>query len=500
MHQAPSLAGRAFMAVGLMIGFYLLAGIIVSALLLIPVVEYWVAHRVHAKLALICVFGAITILWSVIPRADHFEPPGPRLTRDGQPRLFAQLEDIARATGQEMPSEVYAVGNINAWVAQRGGILGFGSRRVMGLGLPLMQQLSVTQFRAVLAHEFGHYFGGDTELGPWVYKTRAAIVRTVQSLSGENGGGSLLQAPFAAYGRLFLQITQSVSRQQEFSADALAARTVGARPLMEGLQVVHRCAPAFSAYFQHELAPIIAAGYHAPVTEGFQRFTGTRRVATLMEVGLQEEMKKDRSDPYDSHPALGERIAALEQLPVGMVSDPDPSALSLIDNPAAIEASLLSQLYSQAAPNGFKSLPWESVGETVYLPQWQAVVTANRQVLAAVPLAQLPHLARETAPVAQRVKTAEGGSLHPDSVEGFLGYLVGAALTVQLREAGWTMEALPGNPVELRREGLTLAPFSLMSDLKSGSRSEADWMIFLSQAGLSGALLYSQSTDSPDAA
>jgi Zn-dependent protease with chaperone function len=34
--------------------------------------------------------------------------------------------------------------------------MGFGSRRVMGLGLPLLQALNVSQLEAVLAHEFGH--------------------------------------------------------------------------------------------------------------------------------------------------------------------------------------------------------------------------------------------------------------------------------------------------------------------------------------------------------
>jgi len=44
--------------------------------------------------------------------------------------------------------------------------MGFGSRRVMGLGLPLLQILTVAQFRAVLPHEFGHYYGADTRQDP----------------------------------------------------------------------------------------------------------------------------------------------------------------------------------------------------------------------------------------------------------------------------------------------------------------------------------------------
>jgi heat shock protein HtpX len=60
--------------------------------------------------------------------------------------------------------------------------MGVGSRRVMGIGLPLLQLLSVSQFEAVLAHEFGHFHGGDTHIGPWIYRTRAGIGRTLSTL------------------------------------------------------------------------------------------------------------------------------------------------------------------------------------------------------------------------------------------------------------------------------------------------------------------------------
>lgn len=52
--------------------------------------------------------------------------------------------------------------------------MGVGSKRVMGLGLPLLNALTVSELRAVLAHEFGHFVGGDTSLGKWIHKTRSA--------------------------------------------------------------------------------------------------------------------------------------------------------------------------------------------------------------------------------------------------------------------------------------------------------------------------------------
>jgi len=172
------IVGRAILAVVLMVGFYLLALGIASGLLWIPYAELVYAHRISPKLAIICIVGGLAIIWSVLPRFDKFIAPGPQLKPDKYPRLFTELKGVAEATRQAMPAEVYLVPDVNAWVMQRGGIMGFGSRQVMGVGLPLMRILTCSQFRAVLAHEFGHYHGGDTKIGPWIYKTRGAIGRT----------------------------------------------------------------------------------------------------------------------------------------------------------------------------------------------------------------------------------------------------------------------------------------------------------------------------------
>ena len=183
MSSSPSLAGRVVLAVGLMLGFYILAVAIAGALLYIPYAEWTYAGKLHVKLVFFCILGAGTIFWAILPRPDRFVPPGPALHPKDHPKLFEVLAGIATATQQDMPSEVYLTAEVNAWVMDRGGMMGFGSRRVMGLGLSLLQVLSVSQLRAVVAHEFGHFHGGDTKLGPWIYKTRAAIGRTLEGLA-----------------------------------------------------------------------------------------------------------------------------------------------------------------------------------------------------------------------------------------------------------------------------------------------------------------------------
>jgi hypothetical protein len=40
---------------------------------------------------------AVTILWSLLPRRDKFDPPGPLLDRSTQPKLFREIDEIAAA-------------------------------------------------------------------------------------------------------------------------------------------------------------------------------------------------------------------------------------------------------------------------------------------------------------------------------------------------------------------------------------------------------------------
>src|SRR5687768_3832202 len=115
-----------------MIGFYLLALTIAGALLFIPYAEWHWADRIHMKLAIGCIVSAAVIVWSILPRIDRFAAPGPRLEPDEHRELFDVLRGVAEATGQEMPAEVYLINEVNAWVSHRGGIMGFGGRRVMG--------------------------------------------------------------------------------------------------------------------------------------------------------------------------------------------------------------------------------------------------------------------------------------------------------------------------------------------------------------------------------
>lgn len=484
MPSSPSLAGRALIAVGLMIGFYVLALALAGGLLFIPYAEVVYAGRLHVKIALFCVVGAGVILWSIVPRPDKFVPPGPVLEPAKQPKLFETLTGIANATAQAMPSEVYLVPQVNAWVAQRGGTMGFGSKRVMGLGLPLLQILTVSQLRAVVAHEFGHYYGGDTKLGPWIYKTRAAIGRTLQGLAEHS---SVLQKPFLWYGLLFLRITHAISRRQEFTADELASRTAGSQALMDGLRAVHGGAVAFDPYWSTEVAPVLGSGFLPPLAEGFARFVTSAAVAEAISKSVEGELKSGEANPYDTHPPLRERIAAIERLPKGPKPAQDPPAISLLDNVPEMEKRMLMALADQTKIQALKPVKWEDVPLQVYVPAWEDLVRQNASGLAGVTPGAFPEIAKDLVPFGKKLFAAEvqkGEITSPEELTQRAAGTLGAALAFALHRQGWELRALPGEDVCFARNDSVVKPFVVIRQLAGGELEPEAWRQQCAAAGI----------------
>lgn len=470
--QSHSVAGRAVLAVVFLIGFYVLALAIAGAFLFVPYYEWTYYGQVHVKLALICVLCGGAILWGILPRIDRFPAPGPKLTRHEHPKLFEQIEGVAHAVNQEVPAEVFLIHDVNASVGQRGGIMGFGSRRVMCLGLPLLRHLTIPELRAVLAHEFGHYHSGDTKAGPWIYKTRSVIVRTIESLGGEGGQSTPLQLPFIWYGKLFTRITHAISRRQEFIADELAARAVGSAPLISGLRKVQGVGLAFEGFWANEYIPVLDAGYMPSLLAGFDKFVQAKPVAEAVAKHLEEELQGRKANPYDSHPPLKERITAVQHLPAGESAADQTRAITLLADVTELEKLLLTTIIVPQPGVRFKPMDWSELGANVYLPFYKHLAGANTINLAETTFADLPELA------ARRETLCWMNSYGQEIIQShrlMANSVVGAALVLALVARDWQLEIAPGAPVILRKGEDSLEPFNILDSLATQKLAAEDW-------------------------
>ena len=499
MNSRSWLIRRALLAIALMVGFYALALTIALGLLWIPYAEWTYVGRVHIRIALVCVVAGLTVLWAIAPRADRFEPPGPRLDEYTCPDLFRMIREVASATGQAEPSEVYLLNEVNAWVTQRGGVMGFGSRRVMGIGFPLLQGLSIEEVKAILAHEFGHYSSGDVALGPWIYKTRAAISRAIAGVHE-----SWLEAPFQWYGKLFLKITHSISRQQEFIADQIAAKVTSAAAAASALRQVTALSPAFQAYVGQELVPVMRAGFMPPIASGFASYLREDRIADWARRVVEHEEQEGTTDEFDTHPSLKERLGALGAGASSMLADRPGAGLTFGSGESIVgergsAAALLPNAEQQAAAlarvtfgaqnvTGLKPLSWSEVGESVIIPDWRRLAGACAAWLSRYTPDTLPTSEEELIRAGSGL-TRPGDELSTRDRIGRAVHVFGVGVGLALLDRGWMLQTGVGRPILLTRGSEVIDPFDSVHRLATGQLSAAEWKAQCSAAGISGCVL-----------
>src|SRR5277367_692630 len=349
-----SVALFAVLAIVMVVVSYIVIILLAIACVYLPYLAFTSAEHPPAQLALLVLGGILvagTILWSLLPRLDKFDAPGLLLEPSAHPRLFAELNAIASALNEPLPREVYLIGNVNAFVADRGGIMGFGSRRVMAIGLPLLSSLTISEIRAVIAHEFGHYYSGDTKMGPWVYKTQTAMIRTFQNMGSLGSLGRIAALQFVNlvatfilkwYFIFFLRVTNFVSRRKEYRADELACLVAGAEPLVQGLRKIHGAAMAWGPYWNTEVVPVLNQGCKPAIGDGFSRFLAAPPIEVQVTQGIEREVAEGKTQPYDTHPPLRDRIAAIKKLEAESGEKDAELAISLLEQPEAKNCSFSS--------------------------------------------------------------------------------------------------------------------------------------------------------------
>ncbi|MBE8472092.1 M48 family metallopeptidase [Streptomyces justiciae] len=337
---------RAVRAFVLLVGFFLMGGVLLSAMV---VFDWLVITRLVTERAALMEGTAVTVTFLLAVailrgmfaflRAGRLRPvtDAVAVTPQNQPELWEQVRAAADVTGQRPPDELYLDAEVNAGVAEQSRLLGLlQGRRRMFLGLPLLAGLTVPQLRSVLVHEFGHYGNRDTRLGGITTRGRQALIHTVEAF--QEGGTRLhyvIGVLYVGYARMFLRITQSAARHQELAADRMAARYAGRDVTAAALRMVPVLDGAHAHYMETYAAMGSALEALPPVGEvhgGFRRMLAARSGEQL--AALRAGQRPPRPHPYDSHPPTAERIALIEQLPAD--DRPEQSTADLADEPAAL--------------------------------------------------------------------------------------------------------------------------------------------------------------------
>jgi Zn-dependent protease with chaperone function len=464
-----SLTVRASLALALMAGFYLLA------LGVVFVLAWLIYAQIHSGRfsiigTLLVLVGIYAVLAGIVPRRRRFVPPGPLITAEDQPRFIDEIRSVADATGSAMPHRVYLRSDVNAAVAHIEGFAGTGGETVMQVGLPLIAALTRSELRGVLAHEFGHFSGGDLRLGPLIYRTRQTMSRTIDSLIKRRQ--TYLYLPFVAYANLYLRATLAISRRQELSADAFAAKVAGGDSMEAGLSKVRAAALAYPVFVKRDLAPLLAARRRPPLCEGFARFLSIPSVSNSLDETVQGVLKEARNTPYDSHPSLAVRIAALHEAPHTPSVTPDPPAIELLSDGAALETEIMSAMLGRDVGT-FEPISWDDPVPQAWLDSWREQCRTQSGLLAGLTPRQFPAIAADPGSLASRATSATNDEQRTSA----LFEAIGRAFAIVLVARGWTIEAPPGEGMRARLQGTDteLEPFNTVWRLRRKQLAPDEW-------------------------
>jgi Zn-dependent protease with chaperone function len=272
------------------------------------------AATIKLGIIAICLFGGLALaivkgLWV------RLQPPeGMRLRPDDAPALFAVLEELRQKLDCAPFHEVLLVPEHNAAVVQvpRLGIFGWHKNYLL-IGLPLLQGLSVEEFKAVLAHEFAHSSRGHGRFGNWLYRLRLSWERIVHEVANQQNSGSIVLTAFLKFfwprfnGRAFV-----LSRANEYEADDAARRLTSAEHAANALLRVSVNDRFLDEKFWPRLyetantQPLPPGNVFGAAAMGLRGSTQEQESSKWVQQAFLLE-----TNTADTHPALKDRLKAL---------------------------------------------------------------------------------------------------------------------------------------------------------------------------------------------
>lgn len=292
--------------------YLILIVLLLLALLVAMLASIAILKAVGTKLALLVGF----FLWNVVKALwIKVQPPeGTEVNAQQAPALFAMIGELQQRLSAPRFHHVLITDDFNASVMQtpRLGLFGW-YRNYLLIGLPLLKSLTPEQFKAVLAHEFGHLAKGHARIGNWIYRQRYRWSRLMRQLEEQGSKGGFLFRPFLNWYAPYLNAYSfPLARANEYEADAAAARLTSPQAAAEALTNVN----VIGSYLNERFWPTLHRQADDLPQPGFMPYATMsnsfcREIdATAADAWLQQALQRN-SDIDDTHPAFRDRLQAI---------------------------------------------------------------------------------------------------------------------------------------------------------------------------------------------
>jgi Zn-dependent protease with chaperone function len=307
------------------------------------------------------------------------------LTESDQPELFAFINKLTIETKAPKPKRIFITADVNAGVFYSSSFwsMFFPVKKNLQIGLGLVNTVNISEFKAVMAHEFGHFSQRSMKFGSYVYNLNKVIYNM---LFDNDSYGKLLNtwARMHAVFRLMAWININLikgiqfilkevyvivnktylglSREMEFHADAVAAYVSGSNHVITSLkriEIGQICYSSLIEYWNLKLGKNERSlNFYPQHLEVIRHFADEHDLVSdayglpLINKGLAVIGSSQISidDQWSSHPSTEDRESHLQNTNLETITLNEPAWL-LFRNPEQLQLQLTDQTYLGANTN-----------------------------------------------------------------------------------------------------------------------------------------------------
>ncbi|KAA3634193.1 MAG: hypothetical protein DWQ02_11780 [Bacteroidetes bacterium] len=257
---------RAFLAILAIVLFFVLYAALVISLgfLVYYSIMYGMGsvNRFSILIKIGAIAGAVMLFLFTLKFIFKLKNPKPenriKLPKKEYPELWEFVYRICEETGAPKPKTIFADPDVNAYVAYSNIWLSLflPVRKELTIGLGLVDCVNLSEFKAVVSHEFGHFAQRSMKIGSYIHSANTIIHDMIFSRDKwdeilDRWRASDIRLSAAAWVitpviwvirqvlNLFYQFLNimhsSLSREMEFNADKVAVSTSGSEAIISAL-------------------------------------------------------------------------------------------------------------------------------------------------------------------------------------------------------------------------------------------------------------------------
>jgi Zn-dependent protease with chaperone function len=304
-----------------------------------------------------------------------------RITKKDQPELFAFIKKLTVEVGAPFPKKIFLSNEVNAYVFYNSSFwsMFFPVRKNLVIGLGLVNGVNASEFKAILAHEFGHFSQRSMALGSYVYNVNQIIYNMLYDNKGL--GESLeawgnLHSSFSFFAALTEGIITGIqailkkvyaivnksymglSRQMEFHADSVAAFVSGSDSLITALRRLEiadayyqQLLQKYNEWIGRNMKPKNLFPHHLELLKAFAEKNNLSHTHGLPNVNAQffQSMNTSRlviKNQWASHPSTNDREAHLKALDIKAEISELP-AWTLFKDPETLQREMTDFIFQE---------------------------------------------------------------------------------------------------------------------------------------------------------